>query len=757
MITALKMFFFENQSVHVHILSTFPSYLSAHRIMAELEGKVSAPKRDGGRTKIHNNCEGLSEEVIDAKNLRTPPGSVESAKTRENRMQEIRRLQALRWYQYKYIIPRWEVLFAMKHPWSDITALKSSWTKDKRGPPPKNADPTTLKTEKDFPEVAEARRIAAEKREATKARKIASAQGAGPSAAPKGSKKTTRRAKKADVQSPPAASSKDEVESEEAPEEAPSKVIAKKYKKSGNKGISFREPDSVPPRATIDTTNLVTTAPLATAAPVSTRAKPSTKGKSKKAAGADDEETLAQRQDRIAQEKREKEKQIQEKELEAALLRAFEATPEEKRAEFAQKNKITHLVAAKYDAQRRLREVEDRERTPAAASAALDKIPDMPKGKATPPPKQKPADVKATKAVERKAKEALKKSKSQVVPAAQTEEDVASSNEAASSIRGDWDAAKICRILYKYANAPHEIGPDDIVPEEIQLAVNDQMIKWDEYLKSYDKAILNENFYTEAKGQDVEDEESQKFFDLKLAQAIAQQKEAQENAICINSAVRQVVSDLCLKHNDALAAKCSRKRKATGKEAGGSSAHEQEPKKRPKKITTKPVVVAPARQESPRQTTPPRVPSPPPAATEQAARVEQESVVQQVAPQVVQRRDFSPAVSVHDEDEDVKITTRSRETGPVLRIEGPPHGGGEGSKSSSGSSSGSYTSSSDEEISEDKVGQLDMARQLEEDLAAMEEEEEEHCSNPADDVVMAEPANVANQNAPPPSGQAEVV
>src|SRR4051812_27806462 len=220
--------------------------------MDKLEGKVRAPKRAGGRTKIHNNCEGLSEEVIIAKNLRTPPGSVESAKTRENMMQEIRRLQALRWYQYKYIIPRWEVLFAMKHPWSDVTALKSGWTKDKRGPPPKDADPTTLKTKKDFPEVAEAPRIAAEKREATKARKIAAAQGAGPSAAPKGTKKTTRRAKKADVQSPPAASSKDDVnndadvESENALEEAPSKVIAKKYKKSGNKGISFREPNFVP-------------------------------------------------------------------------------------------------------------------------------------------------------------------------------------------------------------------------------------------------------------------------------------------------------------------------------------------------------------------------------------------------------------------------------------------------------------------------------------------------------------------------------
>src|SRR3954462_24456 len=199
MITALKMLFFENQSVHVRILSIFPSFLSARRIMAELERNVRAPKKAGGRTKIHNNCEGLSEEVIIAKNLRTPPGSQESAKSRENRMQEIRRLQALRWYQYKYIIPRWEVLFALKNPCSDVTALKSGWTKDKRGPPPKNADPTTLKTKKDFPEVAEARRIAAEKREATKARKIAAAQSAGPSAAPKGSNKTTRRAKKANV------------------------------------------------------------------------------------------------------------------------------------------------------------------------------------------------------------------------------------------------------------------------------------------------------------------------------------------------------------------------------------------------------------------------------------------------------------------------------------------------------------------------------------------------------------------------------
>src|SRR3954464_1098644 len=128
--------------------------------MSDLTGNTRAPKKAGGRTKIKNNCEGLSEEVIIAKNLRTPPGSEEDAKTRENRLQEIRRLQALRWYKYKYIIPRWEVLFALKNPWSDVTALKSGWTKDKRGPPPKYADPTTLKTAKDYPEVVEARRIA---------------------------------------------------------------------------------------------------------------------------------------------------------------------------------------------------------------------------------------------------------------------------------------------------------------------------------------------------------------------------------------------------------------------------------------------------------------------------------------------------------------------------------------------------------------------------------------------------------------------
>src|SRR4051812_3958791 len=170
----------------------FPRSPSVRRKMAEREGNIRAPRKVGGRTKIVNNCEGLSEDVIVEKNLRTPERP-ETQKERDNRLQEIRRLQALRWYQYKSLIPRWEVLFALKNPWSDVLALKSGWTKEKRGPPPANAHPSSLKTEADFQEIVEARRKAAEKREATKARKLAvaaggegiAAQGAGSSAAPK--------------------------------------------------------------------------------------------------------------------------------------------------------------------------------------------------------------------------------------------------------------------------------------------------------------------------------------------------------------------------------------------------------------------------------------------------------------------------------------------------------------------------------------------------------------------------------------------
>ena len=106
--------------------------------MSGKESKIRQPKHPGGRAKIRNNAEGLSEELIIAKNLRTPENSSdEDAKSRDNLLQEIRRLQALRWYQYKKIIPRWELLFALKNPWSDVTALKLGWTRANRPAPPK--------------------------------------------------------------------------------------------------------------------------------------------------------------------------------------------------------------------------------------------------------------------------------------------------------------------------------------------------------------------------------------------------------------------------------------------------------------------------------------------------------------------------------------------------------------------------------------------------------------------------------------------
>src|SRR3954468_20420398 len=136
------------------------------------------------------------------------------------------------------------------------------------------------------------------------------------------------------------------------------------------------------------------------------------------------------------------------------------------------------------------------------------------------------------------------------------------------------------------------------------------MLKWDEYIGLYQKALNTETFYHEAKSHD-DNEDSQKFFDQKIFDAIATQNKAQENAMCMNSNIRQVVTYLCLKHNTALAEKHSRKRKSTEKVAGGSSAQVQEPKKKAKNCSTKTIEDAPAQQDSLRQKTPtpPRQPT----------------------------------------------------------------------------------------------------------------------------------------------------
>ena len=102
--------------------------------------KAGAIRKAGGRPREKNYAAGLPKELIAEKNLITPvPSDEEVAADRDNRLQHIRRLWALRWYQYQSLTPKWEKLFAFKHPWSDVTALKPSWTRASRPPPPSDA------------------------------------------------------------------------------------------------------------------------------------------------------------------------------------------------------------------------------------------------------------------------------------------------------------------------------------------------------------------------------------------------------------------------------------------------------------------------------------------------------------------------------------------------------------------------------------------------------------------------------------------
>src|SRR4051812_37303134 len=100
------------------------------------------------------------------------------------------------------------------------------------------------------------------------------------------------------------------------------------------------------------------------------------------------------------------------------MILAFHATYEEKKAEFAKNMGIVHLVSAKYDTERRLKEVEEREKLAADTAAELEKVPasKASKEKIPAPQKKNPVDPKATKAAEKKAKEA--KAKENARPAA---------------------------------------------------------------------------------------------------------------------------------------------------------------------------------------------------------------------------------------------------------------------------------------------------------------------------------------------------
>ena len=266
------------------------------------EAERSAPKKKGGRAKETNNARGIPESIRLALGYDTPPE--ETSDQRKNRLQNIRRYWAVRWYKYKSIPDwKWAMQFAFSPPFQYTSAMCSQYIEENRHlyypVPPKLPHPNTLKTPDDYLEEQERLRIAAEKKrlkDAKKAAKVADAEAheVGPSS------KKKRKLKKKSA-SPPHASSdneeqarqeqaaledslKDESnatdeksgseaddESDPAPPKKQKLRIPLKKKpgeKPVAKGISIQDPKDKPSaRPTIDLSNLVVAKPLASKPP----------------------------------------------------------------------------------------------------------------------------------------------------------------------------------------------------------------------------------------------------------------------------------------------------------------------------------------------------------------------------------------------------------------------------------------------------------------------------------------------------------
>src|SRR4051812_19729617 len=176
------------------------------------EAERSAPKKKGGMTKETNNARGIPESIRIALGYDTPPE--ETKDQHKNRLQNIRRYWAVRWYKYKSIPDwKWAMQFAFSPPYQYTSAMCSQYTKENHHlyypVPPKLPHPNTLKTPDDYPEEKERLRIAAEIKRLTdekKAAKLAEADAhdVGPS-----SKKKKRKLKKKST-SPPHAFTEDE-------------------------------------------------------------------------------------------------------------------------------------------------------------------------------------------------------------------------------------------------------------------------------------------------------------------------------------------------------------------------------------------------------------------------------------------------------------------------------------------------------------------------------------------------------------------
>src|ERR1041385_2740548 len=249
-------------------------------------------------------------------------------------------------------------------------------------------------------------------------------------------------------------------------------------------------------------TDLVTDPPISSAPPVQTqRQKPSAKSKGKQAQVAEDDETLIQRQVRLA-----KQKEQEDKDLINSMLLNFHSQPEHKKAQFAKQLGILHLVSEKYRRQIAEGTIPSAPKEKVVAPSATEKVvtptvtkekdatasaakknaeaPSASKDKAVAPSAvTKPVDAAmATKEAEKKAKEA--RQKAQAVPAPRAapapapapatpvgsgpRADEESSNEGDSAAHAPWDAANISHILWKMATAPSKVTAEDDVPAEIQ-------------------------------------------------------------------------------------------------------------------------------------------------------------------------------------------------------------------------------------------------------------------------------------------------
>src|ERR1041385_4567174 len=238
-------------------------------------------------------------------------------------------------------------------------------------------------------------------------------------------------------------------------------------------------------------TDLVTDPPISSAPPVQTqRQKPSAKSKGKQAQVAEDDETLIQRQVRLA-----KQKEQEDKDLINSKLLNFHSQPEHKKAQVAKQLGILHLVSEKYRRQIAEGTIPSAPKEKVVASSATEKVvtpkvtkekdaaagaakknveaPSASKDKAAAPSAvTKPiAAAKATKDAEKKAKEARQKAQAAPVPRVAPapapaapvvfgpRADEESSKEGDSAANASWDATHISHVLWKMATTPSKVIP----------------------------------------------------------------------------------------------------------------------------------------------------------------------------------------------------------------------------------------------------------------------------------------------------------